>query len=326
MTTLIEHETDRLNPWLMIHPMTLEDSEAMTALRAVAGPMKGKLQGIGAREPFDAIARRTAAPEGVSYEADIVGGVSGWWCVPNQVRADEVVLHLHGGWFNWGTALSFRHLAGHIANRAGVAVFVPDYRLAPEHPFPAAVLDVKACFKGLAHRGYKRIAITGDSAGGCLALVLLSIVASESFEGITLVGVAALSPVTDLTFAGASWKTRLDVDPYFTQSQAEGLVNAYLGDANPLDPIASPLFADMTSFPPILLQVGENEVLYDDSRRYVELAVAAGVDAKLDVWEGMVHGFAGGVGHMHAATETLDAIGAFLTKQLSVETQPNDAT
>ena len=314
MNAVTQEETSRRDAWSKIHPTAPEDRAAMTALRAVVEPMKGKMQGVGAREPFDGIMGRTAAPPGVSYEADTVGGVPGWWCRPEQARAGEVIMHLHGGWFNWGTAQAFRHLVGQLAVRAGVAAFVPDYRLAPEHPFPAAVLDAQACLEGFAEKGFQRIAITGDSAGGCLALSLLSI---RSAGVVLPVAAAVLSPITDLTLSGASWQTRMDADPYFTEQQAAGLVNAYLGDADPGDPMASPLFADLAHLPPIRVHVGDDEVLLDDSCRYVERAVAAGVDARIDVWKGMPHGFATGVGRLHAATQALDAIGTFLAKQLS---------
>ena len=105
-----------------------------------------------------------SAPIGVAYEADQIGGVSGWWCRPGSAWPGEAVMHIHGGWFNWGSAQAFRHLAGHIAVSAGVAVFLPDYRLAPEHPFPAASEDIRACYAGLAERGFSKIAVTFESS------------------------------------------------------------------------------------------------------------------------------------------------------------------
>jgi monoterpene epsilon-lactone hydrolase len=98
---------------------------------------------------------RVAAPSGVTFEADTVGGIAGWWARPTQARKGATILHLHGGWFNWGTASAFRNLVGHMAISAGVAAFIPDYRLAPEHPFPAAVKDAEAGYRGLVHRGIK---------------------------------------------------------------------------------------------------------------------------------------------------------------------------
>jgi epsilon-lactone hydrolase len=146
-----------------------------------------------------------AAPQGVTFRADTVGGISGWWCLPLGARSDAAILHLHGGWFNWGTAAAYRHLVGHIAARAGAAAFVPDYRLAPENPFPAGVRDVEASYRGLVALGFRSIALSGDSAGGNLALVLLALLASKPPAGGVLpAGAVALSPVTDLTLRGSS--------------------------------------------------------------------------------------------------------------------------
>jgi acetyl esterase/lipase len=228
-----------------------------------------------------------------------------------------VILHLHGGWFNLGNANAYRHLVAQVAARVGVAAFVPDYRLAPEHPFPAAPEDVLACYRGLDGRGFRRTAITGDSAGGDLALGLASRVTAKDFSATaTLVGVAAMSPVTDLSLSGETYVTRAEADPFFTRPQVVELVQAYLGDADPKNPLASPLYARLSGLPAIRIDVGDDEVLLDDSRRYVERAVAAGVDARVHVWMGMPHGFPSSVGMVKASTRALDAIGAFLTGKL----------
>jgi monoterpene epsilon-lactone hydrolase len=306
--------------WSFVHPLTSEDAATMTALRSAVAGMKGKLEGITARKPFDSIIERVEAPEGVTFEEDTVGGVSGWWAKPAQTREGQAILHLHGGWFNWGTARAFCNLVGHIALRAGAAAFIPEYSLAPEHPFPAAVKDAEACYRGLVERGIRNIALAGDSAGGNLALVLLSIATAQStLRGILPVGAVALSPVTDLALSGASYETRAQADPYFLKSQAAGLVRSYLGDGDPNNPLASPLYGDLTALPPIRVHVGDDEVLLDDSRRYVDRAVAAGVDATLDVWMGMAHGFTNAVGGMDAANQALDAIGAFLRERLALQ-------
>jgi monoterpene epsilon-lactone hydrolase len=309
--------TPENDPRSFVHPLTSEDAAAMTALRSAVWDMKGKLEGITARARFNGIIESVEAPERVTFEEDSVGGISGWWAKPAETRAGSAILHLHGGWFNWGTAQAFRNLAGHIALRSGAAVFIPDYRLAPEHPFPAAVKDAEACYRGLVSRGIRNIALSGDSAGGTLALVLLSIATAQSASGGVLpVGAVALSPVTDLALSGASYETRAQADPYFLKSQAAGLVHAYLGGADPRNPLASPLYGDLTALPPIRVHVGDDEVLLDDSRRYVDRAIAAGVDATLDVWMGMAHGFTNAAGKMHAADQALDAIGAFLRERL----------
>jgi acetyl esterase/lipase len=279
--------------------------------------MKGKLEGVAARGPFNGIMEQVATPGGVSFEVDTVGGISGWWAKPARARKGAAILHLHGGWFNWGTASAFRNFVGHIAIAAGADTFIPDYRLAPEHPFPAAVKDAEACYRGLVDRGIKKIALTGDSAGGSLALVLLSIATTQaSSAGIIPVGAVVLSPVTDLALTGETFKTRAEADPYFVTSQVAGLVHSYMGESDPKNPLASPLYGDLAGLPPVRVHVGDDEVLLDDSLRYVERAVAAGVDAKLDIWMGMPHGFVNGVGNMHAANEALLAIGTFLNDLL----------
>jgi acetyl esterase/lipase len=304
--------------WLVQHPLSAEDQAAMAAMRAIVEPNKGKLQGIAARVPFDAIMEHVSAPVGVVYEADRIGGVSGWWCRPENARPGHAIIHIHGGWFNWGSAQAFRHLAGHIAVSAGVAAFVPDYRLAPEHPFPAAAEDVRACYFGLTERGFSKIAITGDSVGGNLALELLVYLATNRASGSeALVAGVALSPVTDLALSGDSWSTRAVADPYFTQPQAAELVRSYLDGHSPEDPFASPLHADLKGLAPIRVHVGNDEVLLDDSVRLVERAVAAGVDARLDLWEGMVHGYLGSIGSLAASTETLQLIGEFLIERFA---------
>jgi monoterpene epsilon-lactone hydrolase len=197
-----------------------------------------------------------------------------------------------------------------------VKAFVPDYRLAPEDPFPAAVEDVRASYFGLIERRYSKIAFTGDSAEGNLALGLLSFAMAQKASDVLPVAAGVFSPVTDLTLSGASWETRAAVDPYFLRSQVVELVRSYLAGEAPADPLASPLYGELAGLPPIRVHVGDDEVLLDDSRRYVERAVAAGVDARVDVWEGMAHGFLSGIGRLAASTQSLDAIGAFLADRL----------
>ena len=298
-------------PWLTVHPLSPEDALGATALRASVAAFKGKLAGTAARGPFDAIMEQVAAPTDVTFEADTVGGIAGLWAKPARPRKGAAIIHLHGGWFNLGTARAYRNFVGHLAASAGADAFVPDYRLAPEHPFPAAVTDVEACYRGLVDKQINKIAVTGDSAGGNLALVLLSIAGAQA-----PVGAVAISPVTDLALSGESYETRAEADPYFTKSQVAGLVAAYLGETDPKSPLASALYGDLRGLPPIRVHVGDDEVLLDDSRRYVERAVAAGVDAMLDVWMGMPHGFVTGIREFAAARQALNAIGAFTAERL----------
>ena len=303
--------------WLFVRPAAPEDSAAAAALRSAAAPTKGQMAGTAGRGFFDDLMESVAVPQSVLFETGTVGGISGWWAKPERALEGAAILHIHGGWFHWGTAKAFRNFAGHIARSAGADVFVPDYRLAPEHPFPAAAKDVEACYCGLVHEGITRIALTGDSAGGNLALVLLAIASARtSLGGVAPVGAVVFSPVTDLALTGETYQTRAEVDPFFTKSQAAGLVHSYLGETDPNNPFASPLYDDLTGLPPIRVQVGDDEVLLDDSRRYVERAAAAGVDARVDVWMGMPHGFVTNMGAFEAAAQALKESGAFLAERL----------
>lgn len=308
-----------VEPWSTLHPVSPEDGAAVAALRKMVEPQKGMLQGIAARQPFDDIMAHAPSAQGVVYEADTVGGVSGFWCRPPNARPKQALLYLHGGWYVWGSARAYRNFVGQFAVRAGAAAFIPDYRLAPEHPFPAAVLDVQACYRGLVERGTQRIALVGDSAGGGLALALLSLTTSEASGGALPVGAVALSPVTDLTLAGASWESRAKAELYFTRPQAAALRDAYLSGHEAQDPRASPLFGSFVGLPPIRVHVGDAELLLDDSRRYVERAAAAGVDARLDVWQEMPHVFPSAIGQFAAAEKAMSAIGPFLVERFRAD-------
>ena len=299
------------------HLLDPEDAPVTAAIRSMTSAAKGAPRDGATRGRFDAVMEAVSPRQDVTTEEATVGGIPGIWVRPANSRQGEAILHLHGGWFNFGSASAYRHLIGQIAARAGSMAFVPDYRLAPEHPFPAATDDVVSCYKELAQSGIRRIAITGDSAGGNLALGLTArVAASARTDGAILVGVAVLSPVTDLTLSGASYETRAEADPLFTRRQVADLVRSYLGGVDGKDPLASPLYGQLAGLPPVRIQVGDDELLLDDSLRYAQRAFASGVDARVDVWMGMPHGFQAQIGRLKAATSALDAIGAFLDERL----------
>ena len=302
-----------------VHPLDPDDAPITTAIRAMSRAGKGAPPGSEARGQFDALMTSVSPRDDVTFEAETIGGIEGLWALPRVGRLGEAILHLHGGWFTFGSPDTYRNLVGHIAARAGARAFIPNYRLAPENPFPAATEDVVASYEGLAKKDVHRVALTGDSAGGNLALGLASRITSGDVSiDAMLVGVAVMSPVTDLTLSSESYNTRADADPFFTRSQVEGLVRSYLGKSDPTNPLASPLLGRLAGIPPVRIQVGDDEVLLDDLRRYVYRAVGAGVDAKVDVWIGMPHGFVASVGKLKAASLSLDAIGTFLSERLQV--------
>ena len=299
------------------HPLDPGDAATILAIKTAVRGAKGVRWTLDSRTQFDALMEGMSPRADVTFESGTVGNIPGLWVHPALSRSGQAILHLHGGWFSAGSAKAYRHLVGHVAARAGATAFVPDYRLAPEHPFPAAVDDVLAVYRGMDESGIRRIAITGDSAGGNLALVLASCVtAAAASATATLVGAAAVSPVTDVTLSGDTYETRADADPLFTRHQVVELVRGYLASADANNPLVSPLKGRLSGLPPIRIHVGDDEVLLDDSRRYVERAVAAGVDARLDIWMGMPHGFIGSIGMVKASAQALDAIGMFLTERL----------
>jgi len=300
------------------HKIHLLDRVAMTAIRLMVASMKGSVTGPAAREPFDKLMEKIPAAHGVSYEKAEVGGVPGWWCRPGNTPTDAAILYFHGGAYVVGSALAYRHFVGQVAARAKVAAFVPEYGLAPEHPFPAAVDHAQAAYKGLVEQGFERIALAGDSAGGGLALVLLSLEVAKARDGSGLrpVGAVVMSPWTDLALSGASMETRAEADPLSTKEALAATAELYLGGHDARDPQVSPLYGDLAGLPPVRVHVGEDEILLDDSVRYGERLESAGGTIQVHAWQGMIHVFPSSVSLLNAAKEALDDIGDFLRQQL----------
>src|SRR3954469_5850492 len=187
------------------HPLSDNDRRAIAEMRAAVAPLKGTMSGPAARAPFDDVMVHTPDAPRVTYERSNLGGVTGIWCTPDGAHPNAALLYLHGGAYVLGSADAYQHFVGQIAVRSKAAVFIAQYRLAPEHPFPAALEDAKAAYRGLVESGVRTIAVVGDSAGGGLALALLSVVASES---VTPVAAGVMSPWTDLSLTGRSLEDR----------------------------------------------------------------------------------------------------------------------
>lgn len=298
------------------HPLVSEDEPVLAGMRAMLEPLKGKLLGTSFRAPFLQIMESVEAAPDIMGEAGVVGGVPGWWCRSPSARPNAAVLYLHGGAYIAGSGHAHRHLAGQLAQRTQVDFFLPDYRLAPEHPFPAAADDAWAAWQGLA-QGASRLAVVGDSAGGGLALGLLARIAARAGNGSPVARAAAvMSPTTDLAGTGLSMQSRAEADFILTEEMGHIAIEMYLGGHDPVDPLVSPLYGDLAGLPPLRIDVGDAEILLDDSTRYAERAGAADVDVTLAIWAGMPHVFPSRVGHLRAADQALDAIGAFLITHL----------
>ena len=262
-------------------------------------------------------ARSTPVPHEVSWEPVNAGHVACEWVHGPTSRDTQAVLYLHGGWYVFGSAATYRELIGRLSLATGMWVLAPDYRLAPEHPFPAAVDDAVAAYRWLLGIGIEpgRIVIAGDSAGGGLAMATL-VALSDAGDQLPAAAVL-LSPAIDLTCSGDSYTSRATSDPLFTREQVVTLVAHYLAGADPTSPLASPIYADLAGLPPLLVHVGSDEVLLDDSTRLAERARAAGVEVDLKVWDGMWHGFQRFAGReVVEAQDSIDLIGAFAKKHV----------
>ena len=300
------------------HEEHLLDRAAMLAMRALLA-VQPKLQfGPEARPDFDSLMEKTPAVEGVTYEVSTIAGVAGWWCRPQHPVDDCAIIYFHGGAYVLGSAAAYRNLVGQIAARAKVAIFIADYGLAPEHPFPAAVNEAAAIYRGLAASGMSKLVIAGDSAGGGLALALLQSVSSAANDETVPKPLAAvvMSLWADLALTGESMETRAESDPILTRDALNQAAQLYLGNKDRHDPKASPLYGEVTGLPPVMFHVGEDEILLDDSRRFANRIEAAGGVAQLHIWEGMTHVFPSNVS-LQAAKDALDEIGAFLRQQFN---------
>lgn len=303
---------------MTIQSLSPQDTPAVAAMREATSAHKGEKLGPEARPMFDAMFTATPAASNMRIEPATVGGIAGFWLRLPDARPGARMLYLHGGGYVLGSAEALTNFAGQIAARVGADTFVPDYRLAPEHPFPAAIDDAVAAYRGLVADGAERIVVVGDSAGGGLTLVLLSVLASDKSQGLVQpVGAAAMSPWTDLALTGDSFQTRAEADPIFTRGVLQAFADMYLQGQDATNPKASPLYAQLRDLPPIRIDVGDDEVLLADSVRYADGARAAGVEVTLSIWEGMPHVFQSSIGRFLAAERSVDAIGAFLRQRLT---------
>lgn len=226
-------------------------------------------------------------PRGVQVEKVHRDGVSGEWLRPASAGGDATFLYLHGGAYCVGSCRSHRSLAGHLARNAGMRAFLQEYRLAPEHPFPAAIDDAVAAYQMLRRETPGPVFVAGDSAGGGLALALTHMLRARGEplpEGLVL-----FSPWADLTLAGGTMQTLATRDAMLSPRYLQIAADRYLGSTDPKTPAASPLFGDFAGFPPVLIQVGSDEVLLDDARRVAEKARQAGVALTYQEAAGMWH-------------------------------------
>ena len=268
-----------------------------------------------ARAGFEQVASMFPVDADIKREVVSAGGVKAEWVSAPDADAGRAVLYLHGGGYVIGSIDTHRSLAARLSRASKARVLAIDYRLAPEHPHPAAVDDSVAAYRWMLTQGLKpaRIAVAGDSAGGGLTVATLVAIRNAKLP---LPGAGAcLSPWVDLEGIGESMTTKAGVDPIVQKAGLLQMAAAYLAGKDPRTPLAAPLYADLSGLPPLLIQVGTAETLLDDASRLAERARKAGVTVSYEPWESMIH-----VWHLFApmldeGQQAIDRIGEFVRKQ-----------
>ena len=260
------------------------------------------------------------APDDVTLEAVDAGGVPAEWLTAPGADAERAVLYLHGGGYAIGSLRSHRKLASDVSRAARARVLLLDYRLAPEHPHPAALDDSTAAYRWLLGQGLepRRLAVAGDSAGGGLTIATL-VSLRDAGSPLPAAGVC-ISPWVDLSCTAASFTENADLDPMVSRTLLQRMGSWYLCDLDPRTPLAAPLHADLSGLPPLLIHVGGTEVLRDDAVALADRARAAGVEVTLGVWPEMMHVWHVFCGRVPEASQAMEEVGNFLRRHMRATT------
>jgi acetyl esterase/lipase len=257
-------------------------------------------------------------PDGVVFKDEVIAGVTCKWATPMNATLRAVVMYMHGGGWIVGSVESHRRFVGHLANAVGCPVVSVDYRLAPEHPYPAPVDDCLAVYRELVEVGFppSSVALAGDSAGAALVVSTLVRIRDDGLA--PPAGGISLSAPLDQAMTSESWQRNANIDLLVHRALQESNVSMYLAGRDVHDPVASPLYADLRGLAPLYLQIGGDEVLLDDSTRLAAKAAAAGVEIRLDVFPEMQHVFQLAAGRVPEADDALGRIGQWLGPRLNL--------
>ncbi|WML39417.1 alpha/beta hydrolase [Neobacillus sp. OS1-2] len=267
------------------------------------------------RQMLDAAARRLGKlPKNCQVTPLEIEGLYAEWITSglNSQLADKVILYLHGGGYALCSANTHRPLAARIGKAAGVKVLFPEYRLAPEHPFPAAIEDAVTVYRWLLHQGYDpaNIIFAGDSAGGGLSIAT-ALVLRDQNEPLPA-AIVLLSPWVDLTSSGESYRKNEGLDPYLSLKAVREAVHMYAGKEAPDHPLISPVYADLSGLPPLFIQAGNHEILQSDAETLAAQARKAGVPVRMKIWQGMWHVWQIGGDALPEAKKAIWEIGNFV--------------
>jgi len=269
------------------------------------------------RAAFNELMSHVPVPSDVQQKPTTIGGVDGIEVTIDGTADENVILYFHGGVYVIGTAVASVPLVSDLARRAGAKAITLDYRLGPEHPYPAAIDDARAAYEGLLAQGIApgQIALAGESAGGGLVVALL--LALRDAGTALPSGGYAMSPYVDLTLSGETLTGRAALDPILAPDGLSARVPDYVGDADAADPHISPIFGDLSGLPPLLIQVGTHEILLSDAVRLATRAALSDVQVTLEVIPGVPHVFQGFAGLLDEAGAALDRAAEFLNTRFA---------
>ena len=253
----------------------------------------------------------------ITVEMINMEGIQAEWLIPfsSSARSEKVILYLHGGGYVTGSIEDHRMMCGLLANATETKVLIPEYRLAPEHPFPAALDDALKVYQWLLDQGYSsaNMIIAGDSAGGGLSIA--TVLALKEKSGSLPAAVVCLSPWTDLALTGQSHATKAKAEAILNKDVLHEWALCYTDESNLTNPLVSPIHGDFHGFPPLLIQVGSEEILLDDSILLAKKAKSAGVDVTLKIWDGMWHVWQALGDLIPENKKTFEEIGQFVQRQ-----------
>lgn len=255
--------------------------------------------------------------KGMKIEKVDIDGIQAEWLIPVNASHEKVILYLHGGGYVTGSIEDHRMMCGLLANSTQAKVLIPEYRLAPEHPFPAALDDSLKVYQWLFDQGYSstNIIVAGDSAGGGLSVATVLVLKERS--GSLPAAVVCLSPWVDLALKGQSHTTKAKAEAMLQTDVLREWALCYADESNLINPLVSPVYGDFHGFPPLLIQVGSEEILLDDSIMLAEKARTDGVDVTLKVWDGMWHVWQALGDLIPENKKTFEEIGEFVSVHLT---------
>jgi acetyl esterase/lipase len=271
------------------------------------------------RKQFECLMRISVLPPGTKVQPVVDKGIRGRWVWTGEVLQNRAILYFHGGAYTIGSSYTHRSMAAHLAWAGGVKVWIIDYRLAPEHPYPAALQDGLAAYRALLDKGYapNRLVMAGDSAGGGLVMATL-VTLRDAGLPLPAAGIC-FSPWVDLECSGDAYTSKRHADPFLTPNWLRLMGRHYVGGHDLRRPTISPVHADMHGLPPLLIQVGSDEILLSDAHRLADRARADGVQVNLNVLDTMCHYWTLYAGVIPPARQAVKVAGRFIAEHAKIK-------